>query len=448
MLQTIAAQVARSQRRSWLVLAGLLVVWLGVGAGLGLLIDGRTGTEVGVAAAALLAVASVAYALTFGVRAVLSHAGTQRVEPGTYGDLATVVQDVANRAGLPPPTLYIVHDPSPNAFATGRGSRDAAITVTSGLLKEMNSAELEGVIAHEMSHIRNNDVRLLLIVSTAIALIGFLSSWAFQALWRMPDQSDDDDRAGLILLATAIILGVTSSLVAPLLQLALSRSRESLADATGAELAGSPTGLLSALGKLHQNQQALRKFNHVTASMYIDSPVARGGSWFDRLFDTHPPMIDRIVALERIAGIPESVIQAECPPIASSNTGENVELNEPGDIGKQIREVAAAIATVLGVIGSLVVFVVWPGVWWLAILALVLFIAAYAAGYQLARAWGEVVRTVAGLLLGSCTLAGAAALALTHFSIWALGSVAALIVAAIAVPRLAGWIAKALGAGQ
>jgi heat shock protein HtpX len=172
--------------------------------------------------------------------------------------------------------------------------------VTTGLLQMMNREELEGVLAHEMSHIKNFDVRLLLVVTTMIGLAALIASMYWNGAFRFRSR---DDRAVIVVLAIGLIFTLIAFLVGPLMQLALSRQRESLADVSGVELTRNPVGLISALKKIAQNDKPPEKFNHAVAAMMIDNPNEHHGSFFYHLFDTHPPIEERIAALEKIASV-------------------------------------------------------------------------------------------------------------------------------------------------
>jgi heat shock protein HtpX len=236
---------------------------------------------------------------------VLKASGAQEVSQAQAPVLYDVISTLAIGDGLPMPRVYIINDPSPNAFATGMSPKSASITVTSGLLQMMNREELEGVISHEMSHIRNYDVRLVLIVATCVAMAGLLAS----LLWRSLFFTRSDRNGGyviVILIAAAAVLSVIAVIVGPIMQFSLSRSRESLADASGVELTRNPAGLLHALQKLQQNDQPFRKMNHATAAMCIDNPLEHHKGWVHRLYDTHPPIEERIAALQRMLSVQET----------------------------------------------------------------------------------------------------------------------------------------------
>lgn len=290
------------------------VVWLGVGVAVGVLIassapsgpglhrpfaaDAATGAVI----AAVLALAAMAFSWTSGARLVLRVSGAVPADPSRFRQVHDLVEALAIGEGMPKPSVYVIDDPSPNAFATGISPDRAAVTVTTGLVASMNREELEGVLAHEMSHIRNYDVRLLLIISTLIGLAGLLAS----VLWRSAffvrgGRGREGGQFTIFVLATTVLLGVIALVVGPLIRLALSRRREELADVSGVELTRNPAGLISALRKLEQNDQPFAGFNHATAPMCIDDPLQHHEGWMHRLFDTHPPISERIAVLERIS---------------------------------------------------------------------------------------------------------------------------------------------------
>ncbi|HEY1455051.1 MAG TPA: M48 family metallopeptidase [Candidatus Dormibacteraeota bacterium] len=296
-------QISRNKRKSAIVIAGFLLVWLLAGYVVGLIGYGSGGAIAGAIILALLGVAAALYAYYFGSSTVLAAVGAREADPRQFQQLYNIVQTLAIGDGLPMPKVYVMDDPSPNAFATGRDPKHAAVTVTTGLLQMMNREELEGVLAHEMSHIKNFDVRLLLVVTTMIGLAALIASMYWNGAWRIRSR---DDRAVLVVFAIGIIFTVIAFLVGPLMQLALSRQRESLADVSGVELTRNPTGLISALKKIAQNDKPPEKFNHAVAAMMIDNPTEHHGSFFNHLFDTHPPIEERIAALEKIASVQQT----------------------------------------------------------------------------------------------------------------------------------------------
>ena len=300
-------QIARNKRNSVFVVVGFLFVWLAVGGIVGALAWGGGGAITGAVVLGILGVGAALYAYYFGSATVLAAMGAQEANPQQYQQLYNVVQALAIGDGLPLPKVYVINDQSPNAFATGRDPNHAAVTVTTGLLQMMNREELEGVLAHEMSHIKNFDVRLLLVVTTMIGMAALISSVFWHSVGRMRFSGGrNSGQAALVIFAIGILFTLVAVIVGPLMQLALSRQRESLADVSGVELTRNPQGLISALQKIEQNDKPPERFNHAVAAMMIDNPSEHHGSFFNHLFDTHPPIEERIAALQRIASVQQT----------------------------------------------------------------------------------------------------------------------------------------------
>jgi heat shock protein HtpX len=295
-------QIARNKRNSIIVIVGFLVVWLLAGVIIGYLAYGQGGAITGAIVLGLLGIGAALFSYYRGSATVLAAVGAQEADPRYYQQLYNVVQALAIGDGLPMPKVYVINDPSPNAFATGRDPNHAAVTVTTGLLQIMNREELEGVLAHEMSHVKNFDVRLLLVVTTMIGLAVLIASVFWNSIGRMRLRG----QGAIVVLAIGLIFTLIAFIVGPLMQLALSRQRESLADVSGVELTRNPTGLISALQKIAQNDKAPVRFNHAVAAMMIDNPAEHHGSFFNHLFDTHPPIQERIAALEKIASVQQT----------------------------------------------------------------------------------------------------------------------------------------------
>jgi heat shock protein HtpX len=314
------AEIARNKHRSIIFVGLFFVIWLGVGVVLGLawralssssvhssapsphVGSSWTPVAVSVIACGLVAIVGVAYSLTVGARLVLRTSGAEPADKSEYAELHNLVEALAIGEGIPKPAVYVIDDRSPNAFATGVSPEKATITFTSGLLAIMNREELEGVISHEMSHIKNHDIRLLLVVGTLIGLAALLAS----ILWRTAfwGSIGEDDNGGnqfvIVIVVASALLAVVGFLFGPLIRLALSRRRESLADASGVELTRNPAGLLGALKKLRDNDEPFKMMNHATAAMCIDDPLQHHESWIHHLYDTHPPIEARIAALESL----------------------------------------------------------------------------------------------------------------------------------------------------
>ena len=292
-------QIARNKRNSVFVIIGFLIVWLVVGLIIGWLASGNSGAIAGAIVLGLLGVGAALYAYYFGSATVLSAMGAHEADPRQYQQLHNIVQALAIGDGLPLPKVYVIDDASPNAFATGRDPNHAAVTVTTGLLQMMDRQELEGVLAHEMSHIKNFDVRLLLVVVTMIGMAALISSLFWHSVGRMRLRG----QGAIVVLAIGLLFTLVAFVVGPLMQFALSRQRESLADVSGVELTRNPGGLISALQKIAQNDKPPERFNNAVAAMMIDNPDEHHGSFFSRLFDTHPPIAERIAELQKIASV-------------------------------------------------------------------------------------------------------------------------------------------------
>ncbi len=296
-------QITRNKRNSIIVVTLFLAVWLLAGFVIGEFAGGTGYAIAGAIVLGVLGVLAALYSYYYGAATVLSAVGAKEADPRQFVQLYNVVQTLSIGDGLPVPKVYIIDDPSPNAFATGRDPQHAAVTVTTGLLQMMNREELEGVLAHEMSHIKNFDVRLLLVVTTMIGLAAIIASVFWNGALRFRSR---DARALLVVFAIGAIFTLIAFLVGPLMQLALSRQRESLADVSGVDLTRNPAGLISALKKIAQNEKPMQQFNHAVAAMCIDNPTEHHGSFFNHLFDTHPPIEERIAALEKIASVQQT----------------------------------------------------------------------------------------------------------------------------------------------
>ncbi len=237
-------------------------------------------------------------------RIVLAISRARAVTREEFPYLYHTVEGLAIAAGLPAPRCYVIEDTAPNAFATGRNPKNSVICVTTGLLQKMNRLELEGVVAHEMSHIKNYDMLLQTVAVVMVGVVALLSDWMLRSLWWGGGRRKSRDRsgnAGAILLLVGIVLAILSPLVAQLMQLAISRRREYLADASAALLTRYPAGLASALRKIASDPEPLEAANKATAHLYIVNPLKNIGGKVNRLFSTHPPIEQRIAALEKMS---------------------------------------------------------------------------------------------------------------------------------------------------
>ncbi len=272
--------------KTFILLAGLTALFLLVGRSLG----GQTGMTIALIMAGLMNF----FAYWFSDKMALAMSGAQPVSESEAPELHAIVSSLAARAGLPKPRVYIIPTQTPNAFATGRNPQHAAVAVTQGLMSILNRDELEGVLAHELAHIKNRDI---LISSIAAVIAGAISYIAQIAQWGLMfggfSGDDDDDGGGFL---GALLMMIIAPIAAMLIQMAISRSREYLADSTGAKICSCPGSLANALRKLEEwNHKIPMQVNPATAQMYIVNPLT--ASSIANLFSTHPPIEERIKRL-------------------------------------------------------------------------------------------------------------------------------------------------------
>jgi heat shock protein HtpX len=267
------------------------------------------GELTGLGTQGLILAVIIAVAMTFGSyyasdKIVLAISRAKPVKKEEYPYLYNVVEGLAIAAGLPKPRCYLIDDTAPNAFASGRNPKNSVIVVTKGLLEKLNRAELEGVIGHEMAHIKNYDVLVQTLAVVMVGVVALLSDWILRSfLWgggRRRSRSKSGGNAGAILIVVGLVLAVLSPLISQLIRLAISRKREFLADANGALLTRYPPGLASALRKLAADREPLEAANKATAHLYIVNPLQDIKGQVNKLFSTHPPIEERIAALENM----------------------------------------------------------------------------------------------------------------------------------------------------
>lgn len=254
--------------------------------------------------AVLFSVISSFASYYWGDQIVLAMSGARPADRKRDFDFFTVAENIAIAAGIPKPKLYVIDDTAMNAFATGRDPQHAVVCATTGILSRLERRELEGVIAHELSHIKNFDTRLMAVVAVLVGTVAFLADMFMRSLWwggsaSRRSRSRDDNSIGSILLVVGIILAILSPIIATVIQLAVSRRREYLADASAANLTRYPEGLARALEKLGKDKEVLEAANNATAHLYITNPFKGKAfsSWFAGLFNTHPPIEERIKIL-------------------------------------------------------------------------------------------------------------------------------------------------------
>jgi len=237
----------------------------------------------------------------FSDKIVLKMSGAKQIERSANRDLFDTVERLARQAHLPLPKIYIITDPAPNAFATGRNAKNSAVAVTTGLLQILDQRELEGVLAHELSHINNKDILLATSVVILVGFISLLSDFFLRATFfrSLGGGDNNNNQAGTIMTIVGIILAILTPFVALLIQLAISRKREFLADASSAILTHNPSGLATALEKIARNATPLKRVSHATAHLYISNPYKskQATSFIAKMFLTHPPAEERVRAL-------------------------------------------------------------------------------------------------------------------------------------------------------
>lgn len=296
-MATLYTHQAANIRKTWLLMSTFFVVIMGIGWVFSQAYGDPSILYIAVIFSLVMNVGSYWYS----DKIALAVSGAQPVTREEYFDLWNMVENLSITAGLPMPKLYVITDSAPNAFATGRDKEHAAVAVTTGLLQTLNKTELEGVIAHELSHIGNRDI---LVATVVVVLVGFVTllSHFFLRFSRFGGRRSNrgEGKAQGIFFIVGIILAILSPLIATLIQLAISRKREFLADASGALLTRYPDGLASALQKIADYSQPMERANHATAHLFIANPFGSGQSvagTFAKLFSTHPPTEERIRAL-------------------------------------------------------------------------------------------------------------------------------------------------------
>lgn len=293
-------QIEANKRKTVVLIFAFVLLILLIGWALGASFDAPS---LGIILATLVSVVMTLVGYFKGDAVTLAASGAKSIEKRDAPDVWNLVENLAITAGVPMPAVYVIDDPSPNAFATGRDPAHASIAMTTGLLKIMSRTELEGVLAHELSHVKNYDIRVMTIVVVLVGVILLLSDWTMRTAFYGRRNSNDRSggQAALVMLVIGLALAILSPLFAELIKLAVSRSREYLADASGALLTRYPDGLASALQKIAEVDQPLKKANHATAHLFIANPFdPYVTKKFEHLFSTHPPIQDRIAKLRQM----------------------------------------------------------------------------------------------------------------------------------------------------
>lgn len=290
-------EISANKRNSWLLVAAVTAVLVV----LGFLLGEYWGSGyVGVGFAVGIAVILSLSAYYNGGRMVLSMSRARRIERKDNPKLSNVVEELAIAGGLPVPAIYIIDDSAPNAFATGRDPEHASVAITTGLLQKLSRDELQGVMAHELSHVGNRDILFATMVGIMVGSIALLADFFLRSLFwggARRRRSRSSGSGGAILIVVALVLALLAPLFARLLQLAVSRQREFLADASAAKLTRYPEGLASALEKIAHDRQVLEVANRATQHLYIVNPIKPFEKRAKSLFSTHPPVEERVARL-------------------------------------------------------------------------------------------------------------------------------------------------------
>jgi len=297
-------QVDQNKRKSLFVMIGfivfvVIVAWI-LSEALGY---GSTAAAWAIVISGIMSIGSFYYS----DRIILTLSGAKAAQKDREFNFFTVTENLCIGAQLPFPKLYVIEDTAPNAFATGRDPEHAVVVATRGLLDKLDRTELEGVIAHELSHVRNYDIRLMALVTVLIGIVTLLSDWFIRmSSWggRRRSSEGESSQVTTVFAIVGVILALLSPLIANLIKLAISRRREFLADASGVQLTKFPEGLARALEKISQDQEPLEVANKATAHLYIADPLRNKHNaigWFASLFNTHPPVKERIAALRAMS---------------------------------------------------------------------------------------------------------------------------------------------------
>jgi heat shock protein HtpX len=304
-------QISANKRNSFLLALVVVALFAALGFTIGYAIVGSPSGAVGVMALALTVGAISGVGAFFsGDKLVLAVSGAREVDATSAPQLLNVVQELAIAANVPMPKVYIIDDTAPNAFATGRDPQHASLAITSGLLEKLDREELQGVIAHEMSHVRNLDIRFSLIVGVMVGTIAILADFFLRfTFWggvsgRRSDRDSGGNGIQAVIMIVAIVLAILAPIISRFIQLAVSRQREYLADASGVELTRNPYGLERALAKIGSDQEVLEVANRGTQHMYFTNPIKKFEQRSSGLMSTHPAILDRINRLRELTGEP------------------------------------------------------------------------------------------------------------------------------------------------
>ncbi|OGG75145.1 zinc metalloprotease HtpX [Candidatus Kaiserbacteria bacterium RIFCSPLOWO2_02_FULL_51_13] len=292
-MASLYTQQSKNIRKTWFLMTGFLVVVIALGWFIAQIYESSFILYIAIGFALVMNITAYWWSDKIALRAT----GAKEADPKEYIELHRILENLAITAGLPKPRLYIINDAAPNAFAAGRDPNHAVVAVTTGLLEKLDRSELEGVLAHELSHIGNRDI---LVMTVAVVLAGFVAIVAdiFLRMTFFGGMGGRDNKNPLLLIAGVAVI-ILAPIAAQLIKLAVSRRREFLADASGALLTRYPDGLASALRKISSHNAPMRKANHATAHLFISNPFGahEGAKFVAKMFSTHPPVEERVKAL-------------------------------------------------------------------------------------------------------------------------------------------------------
>ena len=309
MADTFYNQIAANRRNSLLLALFVIVLFGALGFAIGYAISGSSSGAIAVMAIAVTVGTLLAAGSYFGGDSlVLSVSGAKEVDETSAPQLLNVVREMALAANIPMPKVYLIDDTAPNAFATGRDPKHASVAITTGLLQKLDREELQGVMGHELSHVRNYDIRFALIVGVLVGSIALLADFFLRfSFWGGGRRSSNDRDSGggglqAIMFVVAIVLSILAPIAARLVQLAVNRQREYLADASSVGLTRNPYGIERALAKISEDQEVLEVANRATQHMYFTNPIKKFEKRASGLFSTHPPTLERINRLRELTG--------------------------------------------------------------------------------------------------------------------------------------------------
>ena len=309
MAGTFYDQISANRRNSLFLALAVILLLAVLGFAIGYAISGRAAGAVGAVVIAVIIGSVAALGSYFGGdKLVLTVSDAKEVDPTSAPQLMNVVQELAIAANIPMPKVYLIDDTAPNAFATGRDPKHASVAITSGLLQKLDREELQGVIGHELSHVRNFDIRFALIVGVLVGSIALLSDFCLRfTFWGGGRRSSSDSKGGAnalqaVMFVVAIVLAILAPIAARAVQLAVSRQREYLADASSVDLTRNPAGLERALAIIAEDKEVLEVANRATQHLYFTNPIKKFEERSSNLWSTHPPIVDRINRLRQLTG--------------------------------------------------------------------------------------------------------------------------------------------------